>query len=103
MVRVTEADARKHLGDLIRDVAAGQEAVLIERDGESQAVVISFDEYTRLRARTQENGSQDWRGRVDRLQERISREMGKGSLSPAEEVIRMMREERDEQILGNLR
>ncbi|HEY0555842.1 MAG TPA: type II toxin-antitoxin system Phd/YefM family antitoxin [Thermoanaerobaculia bacterium] len=103
MVRVTEADAREHLGDLIRDVAAGQEAVLIERDGESQAVVISFDEYTRLRARTQESGSQDWKGRVDRLQERISREMGKGSLPPAEEVIRKMREERDEQILGNLR
>ncbi len=102
MVRVTEAEAREHLGELIRDVAAGQEAVLIERDGESQAVVISFDEYTRLRARTQESGSQDW-SRVDRLRERISQDLGESSLQPAEEVIRRMREERDEQILGNLR
>ena len=103
MVRVTEAEAREHLGDLLRDVAAGQEAVLIERDGESQAVVISFDEYIRLRAKTQESGTQDWKSRVDRLQEKISRELGGGLLPPAEEVIRRMREERDEQILGNLR
>jgi prevent-host-death family protein len=103
MVRVTEAEARKHLGELIRDVKEGQEAVLIESDGESQAVVISFDEYTRLRARTQEAGNQDWRSRIDRLRERVSRELGEGSLPPAEEVIRKMREERDEQILGSLR
>lgn len=103
MVRVTEAEARKRLGELIRDVTEGQETVLIEKDGESQAVVISMDEYTRLRARTQETGHQDWKRRVDRLQERVSQELGGGSLPPAEEVIRKMREERDEQILGSLR
>ena len=103
MLRLTEAEAREHLGELIRDVAAGQEAVLIETDGESQAVVISFEEYTRLRARTQEADGRDWKGRVDRLQERISRDLGEGSLPPAAEVIRRMREERDEQILGSLR
>jgi prevent-host-death family protein len=103
MVRVTEAEAREHLGELISDVAAGQEAVLIERDGESQAVVISFEEYTRLRAKSQDSGNQDWKSRVARLQEKVSRELGGSPLPPAEEVIRRMREERDEHILGNLR
>ncbi len=103
MVRVTEAEARKRFGELIRDVAEGQETVLIEKDGESQAVVISLAEYTRLRARTEETGGQDWKRRVDRLRERISQELGEGWLPPAEEVIRRMREERDEQILGSLR
>lgn len=102
MVRVTEAEARKRLGELIRDAAEGQETVLIERDGQSPAVVISLAEYTRLRARTQETGHQDWKWRVDRLQERVSQELGESSLEPAEEVIRRMREERDEQILSSL-
>jgi prevent-host-death family protein len=103
MVRVTEAEARKRFGELIRDVTEGQETVLIEKDGESQAVVISLAEYTRLKARTEETGGQDWKHRVDRLRERVSQELGEVSLPPAEEVIRRMREERDEQILGSLR
>ena len=103
MVRVTEAEARERLGELIRNVTEGQETVLIEKDGESQAVVISMDEYTRLRAKTRETENQDWQRRVDRLQERVSQDLGGGSLPPAEEVIRRMREERDEQILGSLR
>ncbi len=103
MVRVTEAEARERLGELIRDVTEGQETVLIEKDGESQAVVISMHEYTRLREKTRETESQDWQRRIDRLQERVSQDLGGGSLTPAEEVIRRMREERDEQILSNLR
>jgi len=103
MVRVTEAEARKRFGELIRDVTEGQETVLIEKDGESRAVVISLAEYTRLKARTEETASQDWKRRIDRLQEKVSQELGEGSLPPAEGVIRRMREERDEQILGSLR
>jgi len=102
MVRVTEAEARERFGELIRDVAEGRETVLIEQDGESQAVVISLVEYTRLRARTDQAGT-PWQSRVDRLRERVSRELEGGTLPPAEEVIRRMREERDEQILGSLR
>jgi prevent-host-death family protein len=104
MVRVTEAEARRRLGELIRDVTEEEETVLIDREGEaSQAVVISFAEYTRLRARTPENDPRDWKRRVDRLHERVSQELGEKSLPPAAEVIQRMREERDEQILGTLR
>ena len=103
MVRVTEAEARKRLGELIRDVREGQETVMIEKDGELQAVVISLDEYTRLRAKTQNPADEDWKRRVDRARERVAQELKGRSLPPAEEVIRRMREERDEQILDSLR
>lgn len=101
MVRISEAEAKERLGELIRDVTKGQEAVLIETDGEPKAVVISLDEYTRLRAKAPRSG--DWKQRVERLRERVSQELGERTLPPAEEVIRRMREERDEQILGSLR
>lgn len=101
MVRVTESEARQRFGDLLRDVAEGQETVLIEKDGEAQAVVISLEEYTRLRERVPPGG--DWKEQLDRVRERIAEELGGRSLPPAEDVIRRMREERDEQILGSLR
>jgi len=103
MVRVTAAEARKRLDELIQDVRDGHETVMIEKDGELQAVVISLDEYTRLRARTQSPGDQDWKQRVDQVRERVAQELKGRVLPPAEEVIRRMREERDEQILGSLR
>ena len=93
MVRVTEAEAKKRFGELLRDVAEGQETVLIEKDGEPQAIFISLNEYARLQGKVQQ--PEDWREHLDRVRER--------SLPPAEDVIRRMREERDEQILGSLR
>jgi len=103
MVRITAAEAKERFGELIRDVSEGQEAVLIEKDGEPQAVVISLHEYTRLRDKTPESGEQDWRARIDRLQKRVAEDLGGSPLPPAEEVVRRMREERDEQTRGNLR
>lgn len=103
MVRITAAEAKERFGELIRDVSEGHETVLIEKDGEPRAVVISLDEYTRLRNKAPESGGQDWRARIDRLQKRVAEDLGGRPLQPAEEVIRRMREERDEQILGNLR
>ena len=72
--------------------------------GEPQAVVISLREYNRLSHQQQpgEEGK-DWRGRVDRLRERVARELGGRPLPPAEDIIRRMREERDGQILDSLR
>lgn len=102
MVRVTESEARQRFGELLRDVAEGQETVLIEKDGETQAVVISLDEYTRLREKVSSPGG-DWKGQLDRVRERIAEELGDRPLPPAEDVIRRMREERDEQIFGGLR
>ena len=48
MRHVPIEEARKQLGKLVRDVAAG-EPVIIGRRGVEQAVLISEDEYERLR------------------------------------------------------
>jgi prevent-host-death family protein len=102
MVRVTEDEAKQRLGELLRDVAAGEETVLIEKDGEPQAIFISLNEYTRLREKAPQAGG-GWQAHVDRVRERIAEELGGRPLPPAEDVIRRMREERDEQVLGSLR
>ncbi len=102
MVRVTESEARQRFGELLRDVAEGQETVFIEKNGEAQAVVISLNEYTRLRGKAAPPGG-DWKEHVDRVREKIAEELGDRPLPPAEDVIRKMREERDEQLLGSLR
>jgi prevent-host-death family protein len=103
MVRMTAAEARERFGELIRDVSESQETILIEKDGEAKAVVISFGEYARLKEKVPEPGEQDWKTRLHRLQERAAKELGGAEVPPVEEVIRRMREERDEQILGSLR
>jgi hypothetical protein len=95
MVRVTADEAKRRFGELLRDVAAGEETVLIEKDG-------SHNEYTRLQEKVPQLGA-DWKEHVDRLQEKIAEELRGRPLPPAEDVIRRMREERDEQILGSLR
>ncbi len=101
MVRVTESEARQRFGELLRDVAEGQETVLIEKDGEPQAIVLSLNEYARLQENVPQPGG-DWKEYIDRVRERIAKELGGRPLPPAEDVIRRMREERDEQILGSL-
>ena len=102
MLRITEAEAKGRLSELIRDVAEGHETVFIEKDGEPQAVVISLDEYSRLKEMSEPR--ENWKQQVDRVRKMISEELGGKALKPTpEEVIRRMREERDEQILGNLR
>ena len=103
MVRITAVEARQRFDELIRDVAQGQETVLIEKDGEPQAIVISLDEYTRMREKTRLSEGKEWKRRIDSLRERVDQELQGGRIPPAEDVIRRMREERDEQILGGLR
>lgn len=102
MVRVTEVEAKNRFSELLRDVAEGQTTLLIEKDGEPQAVVISLNEYTRLIEKIPPPG-EDWKARVDQIRARVAEELGNRPLPPAEDMIRRMREERDERILGSLR
>ena len=57
-----------------------------------------MDEYDRLLTRQQEQD--DWRQLVRQAREQIQAELGERELPPPEEVIRRMREERDERLLA---
>lgn len=99
MVRVLSAtEARINFGELIRGVAERQDTVIVERGGKPQVVVLSIAEYERLRAA--EKGGGNWKASVQRSREQMQRVLNGRPLPPPEEVIRQMREERNEHFLG---
>jgi prevent-host-death family protein len=96
---VSATEARVHFGELMRRVVERDESVIVERGGKPEVVVLSITEYERLRHRQ----SDDWRAQLDAVHALIRHERGDEPLPPPEEIIRAMREERDEQLLNNLR
>jgi prevent-host-death family protein len=97
--RVSATEARIHLGEVMRYVVERNEPVIVERAGRPEAVVISFEEYQRLR----ENSGGDWLKEVDAVREQIRQELGDRELPPPEDIIREMREEWNEERFGHLR
>lgn len=96
---VSATDARIHLGELMRQVVEDRERIIIERGGRPHVVVISVEEYERLVEACEQQ--RDWRDLVRRSRERVQMDLAGRDLAPPEEVIREMREERDEQLLGD--
>ena len=98
MERVVSAtEARIHFGELMRQVMENREAVIVERGGRPYVVVLSIAEYERLLAAQRER--ENWKELVHEAREQIRAELGERELTPPEEVIRQMREERDAQLL----
>lgn len=101
MKRVVSAtEARIRFGELIRRVVEEGEPVLVERGGKPYVVLLSVEEYERLKAiRSKET----WRETIDKilhLGSRIkSRRKGK-PLTPPEKIIQELREERNAQLSG---
>lgn len=93
--------ARVHFGELMRRVVEGQEPVILERGGKPQVVVLSVAEYERLRGEMAE--PDDWWERARRSRERVAQDLNGRPFPDVTELIHDMREERDAQILGNLR
>jgi len=94
--RISATDARIHFGELMRDVVDRQQAVVVERSGEPHVVVLSVDQYQRLIAAREEQ--EDWRELVSQAREQVRTDLGGRELTPPEEVLRQVREERDEQL-----
>ena len=94
--KISATDARIRFGELMRHVVEKQEPVVVERSGEPHVVVISVDEYERLRAAHQEQ--EDWRELVSQARARVRADLAERRLRPPEEVLREIREERDEQL-----
>ncbi len=101
MERVINAtQARIHFGELMRKVSENREPVVVERDGKPHVVVISVEEYERLKSGVQPDDWENALARVVKLATRIETERGGPLLPPPEDVIREMREQRDEQLMG---
>jgi len=93
---VTATEARIHFGELMRRVVERRQIVVVERGGKPHVVVISVEEYERLKSA--EVTKPDWRTLVDDAQSQIQSELGGRELTSPEEIIRQMREERSAQL-----
>jgi prevent-host-death family protein len=96
--RVSATEARVHFGELMRRVVEQQETVVVEHSGNPRVVVLPVDRYQRLVA-SQAEGA-DWRELVRRSRAQVRADLGDRVLTPPEEVVREMREERDAQLVA---
>lgn len=99
MPRVVSAtEARIHFGELMRQAIEGREPIIVERGGKSHVVILSVDEYERLLEGQQ--GREDWKELVRQARSHIQADMGGRELPPPEQILRQVREDRDEQLLA---
>jgi prevent-host-death family protein len=95
---VSATEARIHFGDVLRAVHERGETIFVERSGKPQAVVLSIEEYERLRnGKDQED---DWWTLAERSRERFARELGDRPMPDIVQIINESREERDAEILA---
>jgi len=96
---VSATDARIRFGEIMRRAKKGP--VIVERGGKPEVVVISKQQYDQLVAAAP---IPDWRKQLEETHALIRARYGDREIQPPpEEIIRQGREERDEQLLDNLR
>jgi prevent-host-death family protein len=95
---MSATEARIHFGEVMRHVVERGEPVIVERGGKPHVVVIGVDEYERLLA--ERPGQIDWRELVRQARQQVRADLGERDLMPPEEVLRQIREERDEQLVA---
>lgn len=97
---VTATQARVRFGEMMRRVVEDEEAIIVERGGEPQVVLISVEQYEQFKTRYAAEPS--WEVMLDEVHQLLDRELGGRELPPAEEIVRQMREERDAHLQGLL-
>jgi prevent-host-death family protein len=93
---ISATDARIHFGELMRRVVEKQEPVIVEHSGKPHVVIVSVEEYERLQAEAE--AREDWRELVPQAREQVRSDLGGRALTPPEDVLRELREARDDQL-----
>jgi prevent-host-death family protein len=95
---ISATEARIKFGQLMRRVVESDEAVIVERDGKPQVVILSIDHYEHLKGG---NGPWElWEAKLSNFHERLRADLGGRQPSSSVDVVRQMREERDERLAG---
>jgi PHD/YefM family antitoxin component YafN of YafNO toxin-antitoxin module len=84
--------------EVIRKVINDYRVWIVANEGQPEIVVMPFDEYDRLRLLDRER----WDERLNPVHQSIRASLADRKLPPLEEVIREMREERDQQLMRNI-
>lgn len=95
---ISATEARIRFGELMQRVVESNETVIVERDGVPRIAILSIDSYHHLKG--EESPWDRWQADLRRLHERLRTEVGDRHLPSSVEIIRQMREERDEQLTG---
>lgn len=96
---ISATEARIHFGDVLKRVE-NNETITVERGGHPKAVILSINEYKRLRA--QEPDTDPVENRLLKVRERYLREAVNVHYD-VEGEIRRMREERSDELDNDLR
>lgn len=102
MEKITATNARIHFGEVMRQVTEEGEPVVVERAGQPQVVIISVDAYEKMKAAQQQVRWQETLARAIQVGARIKARRDGQPLTPPEDIVSQVREERDAQ-LGDLR
>lgn len=92
LASVTATDARVHFGEILQRVAQNDETILVERSGKPIAVILPVERYDRMRLKQPEP---DWRDLLKNAHDYIRSTLGDQVLTPADDIVRMGRDERD--------
>ena len=95
---ISATQARIHFGEIMRRAKTGP--VFVERAGKPEVVVISRLEYDQLVASA---SPPDWRQLLKEAHDSIRVLIGNQQLPDPAEMLRLAREERDEQLINGLR
>lgn len=95
---VSATEARIHFGQMIQRVSEEQQTIIVEKSGQPQIVLLSINEYERLKAAGQPATS--WWDQLLKVREQISAELEGRELPEADHIIHRMREERDGELLN---
>jgi prevent-host-death family protein len=96
--RITATDARIHFGEVMRRVVERREPVIVERAGKPQVVILSVDTYEQMKVARRGESWREALARAVQVGSKIRARRGDQPLTPPAEVIRQVREERDEQL-----
>ncbi|MBN1259741.1 MAG: type II toxin-antitoxin system Phd/YefM family antitoxin [Anaerolineae bacterium] len=95
---ISATEARIHFGELMRKVNEENQPYIVERSGEPAVVVLSYENYTHIKAGQTE---EDWECAIQLAEQsrlRMRHELGDKQLPPLDETIHEMREERDREL-----
>lgn len=94
---ITATEARVRFGEMMRRIAENQEAIIVERGGKPQIVMLSLSRYRQLLAAQQ--GRESWQEKLEQAHVKLATELAGKNVPDAAEMIRQMRKTRDEQFM----
>jgi prevent-host-death family protein len=97
---VSMAEACIRFEELMREVAERHETIIVEQDGQPRIVVLSVEDYRRLKAAQLRPPWEETLKEVQEMRARIQARRRGEPVPLPEDIIREMREERDAELTG---